>query len=172
MSVAVLALFATPLWYVWRSTIEQGRAELLQDDARRLADIFDKQDATYKNSVIPPSVTARVSVEAGSVFGWDRYVGPQGAIIGMTTATTQMIFTKLINTKFQSIALDLNRHPGIAQPRPGHTRVGRNFLRHLVEQAFDAHETATHTVQFRAATAQGGRAWRANLYDQRLYKVL
>ena len=33
-------------------------------------------------------------------------------------------------------------------------------------------ETAAHTVEFRAATAQGGRAWRANLYDQRLYRAL
>jgi quinol monooxygenase YgiN len=39
-------------------------------------------------------------------------------------------------------------------------------------KAFEAHETAAHTLQFRAATAQGGRAWRANLYDQRLYRVL
>jgi quinol monooxygenase YgiN len=39
-------------------------------------------------------------------------------------------------------------------------------------KAFDAHETAAHTLEFRAATAQGGRAWRANLYDQRLYKAL
>ena len=39
-------------------------------------------------------------------------------------------------------------------------------------KAFDAHETAAHVLQFRAATAQGGRAWRANLYDQRLYRVL
>jgi quinol monooxygenase YgiN len=39
-------------------------------------------------------------------------------------------------------------------------------------KAFDAHETAAHTLQFRAATAQGGKAWRANLYDQRLYKGL
>jgi quinol monooxygenase YgiN len=39
-------------------------------------------------------------------------------------------------------------------------------------KAFDAHETAAHTREFRAATAQFGRAWRANLYDQRLYKVL
>ena len=39
-------------------------------------------------------------------------------------------------------------------------------------KAFDAHETAAHTREFRAATAQGGRAWRANLYDQRLYKAL
>jgi transketolase len=48
-------------------------------------DIFDKQDDAYKNSVLPPDVTARVSVEAASVFGWERYVGLQGAIIGMTT---------------------------------------------------------------------------------------
>src|SRR5215470_7287085 len=39
-------------------------------------------------------------------------------------------------------------------------------------KAFDAHETAAHTTEFRGATAQGGRAWRANLYDQRLYKAL
>jgi quinol monooxygenase YgiN len=39
-------------------------------------------------------------------------------------------------------------------------------------KAFDAHEVAAHTRQFRDATAQGGRAWRANLYDQRLYKTL
>ena len=39
-------------------------------------------------------------------------------------------------------------------------------------KAFDAHETAAHTLQFRAVTAQGGRAWRANLYDQRLYRAM
>jgi quinol monooxygenase YgiN len=39
-------------------------------------------------------------------------------------------------------------------------------------KAFDVHETAAYTREFRAATAQGGRAWRANLYDQRLYKAL
>jgi quinol monooxygenase YgiN len=39
-------------------------------------------------------------------------------------------------------------------------------------KAFDAHETAGHTLAFRGATAQGGRAWRANLYDQRVYKAL
>ena len=48
-------------------------------------DIFDMQDQAYKDSVLPPSVRARVSVEAGSVFGWERYVGLDGAIIGMTT---------------------------------------------------------------------------------------
>jgi transketolase len=47
--------------------------------------IFDQQDDAYKHSVLPPDVRARVSVEAGSVFGWEKYVGLDGAIIGMTT---------------------------------------------------------------------------------------
>ncbi len=46
-------------------------------------ELFEQQDATYKESVLPASVTARVSVEMESVFGWDRYTGPKGKIIGM-----------------------------------------------------------------------------------------
>jgi len=48
-------------------------------------EIFDMQNEAYRNSVLPPNVRARVSVEAGSVFGWERYVGLDGVIIGMTT---------------------------------------------------------------------------------------
>ena len=46
-------------------------------------ELFEKQDAAYKESVLPSNVTARVSVEMESVFGWDRYVGSKGKIIGM-----------------------------------------------------------------------------------------
>ncbi len=46
-------------------------------------ELFDKQSQEYRDSVLPPAVTARVSVEAGSVFGWERYVGLTGAMIGM-----------------------------------------------------------------------------------------
>ena len=46
-------------------------------------ELFEKQDAAYKESVLPAAVTARVSVEMESVFGWDRYTGPKGKIIGM-----------------------------------------------------------------------------------------
>jgi len=46
-------------------------------------EIFEAQDAAYKESVLPSSVTARVSVEMGATFGWERYVGPKGASIGM-----------------------------------------------------------------------------------------
>ena len=48
-------------------------------------ELFDKQPRTYRDQVLPPSVTARVSVEKGTTFGWDRWVGPTGAIIGMST---------------------------------------------------------------------------------------
>jgi transketolase len=46
-------------------------------------DLFERQDQSYRDSVLPPQIRARVSVEQGSVIGWDRYAGPTGAIIGM-----------------------------------------------------------------------------------------
>lgn len=48
-------------------------------------DLFEEQTDEYKEMVLPKSVTKRVSVEALSTFGWDRYVGPEGKAIGMTT---------------------------------------------------------------------------------------
>jgi transketolase len=48
-------------------------------------DIFEKQTAKYRNSVLPPTVTARIAIEQASTFGWERYVGPSGRIIGMET---------------------------------------------------------------------------------------
>jgi transketolase len=48
-------------------------------------ELFEQQDRAYRDSVLPPNVLARVSVEMGSVMGWDRYVGPGGTAIGMTT---------------------------------------------------------------------------------------
>jgi transketolase len=46
-------------------------------------ELFDRQEARYRDEVLPPAVRARVAVEAAAVLGWDRYVGPQGATIGM-----------------------------------------------------------------------------------------
>ena len=48
-------------------------------------EIFDHQPQEYRDSVLPPSVKARVAVEQGSTFGWERYVGLSGRIIGMKT---------------------------------------------------------------------------------------
>ena len=46
---------------------------------------FDAQDDEYKDSVLPPDVRARVAVEAASPFGWDRWIGPDGAFVGLST---------------------------------------------------------------------------------------
>jgi transketolase len=46
-------------------------------------ELFEQQDNDYREEILPPSVSARVAVEAGSVIGWDRYAGPRGTIIGM-----------------------------------------------------------------------------------------
>ena len=48
-------------------------------------DIFEQQTQEYRDSVLPPAVKARVAVEQASTFGWERYVGSSGRVIGMTT---------------------------------------------------------------------------------------
>ncbi|HAS8512002.1 TPA: transketolase, partial [Vibrio vulnificus] len=48
-------------------------------------DTFDKQDAAYRESVLPSDVTARIAIEAGIADFWYKYVGFDGRIIGMTT---------------------------------------------------------------------------------------
>ena len=47
-------------------------------------EVFDDQDVNYRNEVLPPSVTARVAVEAGVSQGWEKYLGPGGRFVGMT----------------------------------------------------------------------------------------
>src|SRR6185503_14351413 len=46
-------------------------------------ELFEAQPGAYRDAVLPPDVRARVSVEAGSPFGWERYVGRDGVIIGV-----------------------------------------------------------------------------------------
>jgi len=48
-------------------------------------ELFEAQSQAYRDQVIPPSVTARVSVEQASTFGWERYTGLEGTRIGMET---------------------------------------------------------------------------------------
>jgi transketolase len=46
-------------------------------------EIFDEQPEEYRNSVLPPEVEARVSIEAASTFGCAKFTGPRGAVLGM-----------------------------------------------------------------------------------------
>ena len=60
---------------------------------------FERQDEAYRDSVIPPSVRHRVTIEIGSATGWERYAGDEGAIIGVdhfgASAPAGVIFEKL-----------------------------------------------------------------------------
>lgn len=58
--------------------------------------LFEMQPREYRDSVLPPGVAARVSVEASSTFGWDRYVGPQGKAIGMADYGASAPLPKLL----------------------------------------------------------------------------
>ena len=69
----------------------QAHEKLLSEDIRSRVvsmpwwDIFEHQSREYQDSVLPPEVEARVAVEQASTFGWERYVGLKGRIIGMRT---------------------------------------------------------------------------------------
>ncbi len=62
-------------------------------------EVFDEQPAEYKEKVLPSDVTARVTVEAGSTFGWQKYAGDKGICIGVddwgASAPAPVIYEKL-----------------------------------------------------------------------------
>src|SRR5262249_59221104 len=47
--------------------------------------LFDEQDQLYRDSVLPPSIAARLTVEEASPIGWDRFAGRNGVVLGMRT---------------------------------------------------------------------------------------
>jgi transketolase len=48
-------------------------------------ELFEQQPQEYRDSVLPPKITRRISIEQASTFGWERYVGAAGRMIGMRT---------------------------------------------------------------------------------------
>lgn len=62
-------------------------------------ELFDRQEDAYRDEVLPPALTARISVEEASTLGWDRYVGPAGTMIGMHTFGTSAPLRD-VQTKF------------------------------------------------------------------------
>jgi transketolase len=61
-------------------------------------ELFELQDQAYRDSVLPPSVRARLAIESGASLGWERWVGTDGAIIGLdhfgASAPAPVIFEK------------------------------------------------------------------------------
>jgi transketolase len=62
-----------------------GRGRRVRVVSMPCTSLFDAQDAEWRDAVLPPAVTRRIAIEAGSPDGWWRYVGPRGRIVGMTT---------------------------------------------------------------------------------------
>merc|ERR1711968_351232 len=61
----------------------EGEGKKVRVVSMPCTELFDAQSADYKESVLPAACSARVSVEAGSTFGWGKYVGNTGASIGV-----------------------------------------------------------------------------------------
>ncbi len=61
--------------------------------------LFSLQDQAYQDEVLPPAVTTRVSIEAGTTFGWERWVGAAGRAIGLdrfgASAPADVLFREL-----------------------------------------------------------------------------
>src|ERR1700722_14890075 len=63
LGITALVLFAAPLWYAWQVTIQEGRAEILQVDAQRLADVFRRDGAEGARSFIDARVRMQIAAE-------------------------------------------------------------------------------------------------------------
>src|ERR687893_425102 len=88
-------------------------------------EIFDAQDEEYMNTVLPPEVEARVSVEAGVTMGWERYVGSRGVSVGVdrfgASAPGERVLSELgiIPQNVVNAALDLLEHRERVKETPG-----------------------------------------------------
>jgi transketolase len=83
----------------------QAHEQLIADGVRSRVvslpswELFERQDQAYQDEVLPPQITARVSIEEASTLGWERFVGPDGAKIGMHTFGSSAPL-KDVQTKF------------------------------------------------------------------------
>jgi transketolase len=83
-------------------------------------ELFEKQDAVYRDAVLPPVVTARVSVEQASMMGWDHYVGMTGSKIGMHTfGSSAPLKDLLVKFGFTTAAVLAAAKEQIARSREG-----------------------------------------------------
>ena len=122
-------------------------------------ELFDQQPAAYRDEVLPPSVTARVAVEKGSPFGWDRWVGPTGAVIGMSTFGESAPM-KVLQAKFGFTTEQHRGHrPRPARAGPRHRRAGRDARLQLNPFTFfdkGAHHEFQHRTKPHRSDRPGG----------------
>jgi transketolase len=74
-------------------------------------ELFERQDAAYRDSVLPPGVRKRVAIEAGVSLGWDRWVGDEGAIVGLDHFGA----SAPAGTIFEKFGFTIDRVAGVAR---------------------------------------------------------
>jgi transketolase len=110
--------------------LEAGRSLREKGIAARVVSLpcwslFDSQSEAYRNSVLPPGISARVSIEAGTPIGWEHYLGLKGKAIGISrfgaSAPGKLIYEKLGLTAQdavdESLILLRRNNPGNAESR-------------------------------------------------------
>jgi transketolase len=70
-----------PALDAWEQLTDQGRQVRLVSMPSQ--ELFDQQPEDYRHAVLPPGITARIAIEAAATFGWHKYVGLQGRVIGI-----------------------------------------------------------------------------------------
>jgi transketolase len=73
-------------------------------------ELFEAQPQEYRDSVLPPSVLARVAVEAGVPMGWERYVGPFGKVVGIAGRYGASAPVKVVMEKYGFTAQNVADH--------------------------------------------------------------
>jgi transketolase len=72
-------------------------------------DLFEKQPQSYRDEVLPPEVTARLAIEAAAPFGWERYVGTKGDVMGVKRFGASAPY-KILAEKFGFTAANILQH--------------------------------------------------------------
>jgi len=109
LGLAALALFAAPMWYEWRVTIQEGRTEILQADALRLTDVFRRDG--------PAGLTNYIDARVGLQIAGER-------------------FLLLTDAAFKPLAGNLSAWPPQAPAQPGSYNFDVDAGRHMVRAAF------------------------------------
>ena len=73
--------------------------------------VFDKQPRAYRDSVLPPPITARLAIEGASPMGWERYVGNVGKVVGIDRFGASAPY-KILTEKFGYTAENIAREGG------------------------------------------------------------
>ena len=95
-------------------------------------DVFERETQEYRDAVLPPDVTARVAIEQASTFGWERYVGRTGRVIGMHTFGASAPLKALQQEFGFTVDHVMATAKSLLQPRKPHSMAGIGQPRHPV----------------------------------------